>query len=215
MLAKRFGALALVLGILAPVALHCQQLNHIHDHVLNNRGQSRITLATGIPYIAIGEYAYGVSGRVTIGLLAGTTPFVEGYGIRARAVLYQPDASFRIYLCAPLIYYPKTRGLGGDPWWLTRPNINFERMTRSGFRYKAGASLIAAASHYALFGDPAKAKFHPGLWNAVHAGISFPVSSRLTVQLENSLVLRGVRVAGKDWVGGPPVILVLGTSWTL
>lgn len=196
------------------VALHGQQLNHDYDHVLNARGRGRLTAATGIPYVAIGEYAYGVSDRVTVGFMAGVTPSVSGYGIRARAVLYQPRDGFRIYFCTPVVFYPKTRGLGGDPWWLTRPNINFEWNTTRGLRYKIGGSLIAAASHHTLFGNAA-ARFSPGLWNAVHGGISFPIGSNLTLQVESSLVMQGLRVAGKDWVGGPPVILVIGTSWSL
>lgn len=198
---------------LGPAALQGQRFNHASDHVLNARGKGRVTIATGIPYVAIGEYAYGVSDRVTVGVMAGVTPSIPGYGVRARAVLYE-RRDFRVYFCTPLLYYPKTNGLGGDPWWLSRPNINFEWVNRKGFRYKAGGSLIAAASHRSIFGDAAYARFSPGVWNAVHGGISFPVGSNLTLQLEGSLVMKGVRVP-KSWVGGPPVILVMGTSWSL
>ncbi len=202
-----------VLVAASSLAAYGQPLNHENDHVLNYKGQSRITLATGIPYVAIGEYAYGVSDRITLGVLAGLTPSVEGYGIRARAVLYQPGESFRIYFCTPVLFYPKTKDLGGDAWWLTRPNINFEWMTSSGFRYKVGGSIIAAASHKTLFGNPSDAKFHPGIWNSVHAGFSLPTSSGVTFQCEASLVMSGLKVAGPDWVGGPPMILVLGVSY--
>lgn len=203
-------------GLLAlgPIALHGQRLNHAYDHVLNASGKGRVTVATGIPYIAIGEYAYGISDRVTVGVMTGVTPSIPGYGVRARAVLYQPRDDFRIYFCTPVLFYPRTNGLGGDPWWLTRPNINVEWTTTRGLRYKIGGSLIAAASHHTLFGNAANARFSPGLWNAVHGGISFPVGSNLTLQLESSLVMKGVRVA-HSWVGGPPVILVIGTSWSL
>ena len=49
--------------------LNGQSYNHECDHVLNYKGQSRITFATGIPHVAISEYAYGVSDRVTAGAL--------------------------------------------------------------------------------------------------------------------------------------------------
>ncbi len=197
------------------LTLYSQGFNHNNDHVLNYKGQSRITFATGIPYVAIGEYAYGFSDRVTVGVVAGLTPNVEGYGIRVRAVLYEPDEAFRIYFCTPIMFYPKTKELGGDAWWLTRPNINFEWITQSGFRYKIGGSLIAAASQHTLFGNPADAKFQPGIWNALHGGISLPVGSNITFQCEASLVMSGFKVAGPDWVGGPPVILVLGFTQSL
>lgn len=195
--------------------LHSQSFNHNNDHVLNYKGQSRVTFATGIPYVAIGEYAYGFSDRITLGVVAGLTPSVEGYGIRARAVLYEPDDGFRIYFCTPIMFYPKTRDLGGDAWWLTRPNINFEWITASGFRYKVGGSLIAAASHNTLFGNPGDAKFSPGIWNTVHVGVAFPLGYGIMFQCETSLVMSGLKVAGPDWVGGPPVIAVLGISYSL
>lgn len=207
--------LAAVLVTARAFTAQAQQIRHVNDHVLNYKGQARVTVATGIPYLGIAEYAYGFSDRVTVGALAGITPSIPGYGIRARAVLYQPHDGFRVYFCTPVMFYPKTRGLGGDPWWLVRPNINLEWITPPGFRYKLGGSLIAAASHYSLFGNASRAKFTPGVWNAIHGGVSFPVRRGVTLQVETSLVLDGLKVAGTDWVGGPPVIVVIGTSWTL
>ncbi len=209
--------LAVVLPPFSPVGLSGQQFNHVNDHVLNAKGRGRITLATGIPYVAIGEYAYGVSDRVTVGVLAGVLGklTVKGYGIRARAVVHEPHDGFRIYFCTPVLFYPSTKGLlGGDPWWLARPNINFEWITERGFRYKVGGGLIAAASHHSLFGNPSEAKFVPDIWNSVHGGISFPIGTDVTFQVEASLIMNGFRVAD-DWVGGLPVLLVMGTSWSL
>jgi hypothetical protein len=195
--------------------LAAQRFNHRYDHVLNEKGQGRLTLATGIPFVGIGELAYGLSDRVTVGFFAGVTPTVEGFGLRGRAVVLEPGDGFRVYFCMPLAFYPKTEGLGGDPWWLIRPNLNFEWVTATGFRYKVGGSFIAAASHHTLFGDGARARFSPSSWNAFHAGVSFPIGSGVTLQIENSVVMNGLKPAGKDWVGGPPVILVIGTSWSL
>jgi hypothetical protein len=204
-----------LLVVLGSSALGGQELNHRFDHVINENGQGRLTLATGIPYVGIVEYAYGISDRVTMGAFVGVTPNVGGVGVRTRLVVHEPREDFRIYFCTPIAFYPKTKGLGGDPWWLVRPNINFEWMTNGGFRYKVGGGLVAAASHHSVFGDASKAHFSPDVWNTVHAGISFPIGRNATFQVENSLVLNGFKVAGKDWVGGPPVILVIGTSWTM
>jgi hypothetical protein len=211
----RASRLVLTLCVLfaAHVQSYGQNLNHDNDHVLNAKGQSRITFATGIPYIAVGEYAYGFSDRVTVGILWGLTPRVEGYGLRARAVLYEPTSDFRIYFCTPILFYPKTITLGGDAWWLARPNINFEWIAQSGIRYKTGGSLIVAASHHVLFGDPSNAKFPPGAWTAIHGGISLPISNHWMFQCETSLVMKGLQVAGSEWIGGPPVIFVMGVSY--
>lgn len=195
--------------------LNAQPFYHDNDHVLNYMGTSRITIATGIPYVAIAEYAYGFSDRITVGILWGITPNVEGYGVRARAVLYQQSYNFRIYFCTPILFYPGTKELGGEAWWLTRPNINFEWIKSSGFRYKIGGSIIAASSHHTLFGESSRAKFAPGIWNAVHGGVSFPINSSIMFQCETSLVMSGLNIAGTEWVGGPPVILVIGFSYTM
>ncbi len=186
------------------------------DHVFVPGGNWLVTAATGIPYLGVAELAYGVSDRITIGALYGLTPNVEGYGIRARTILYQHLDNFRIYFCVPVIYYPKTKELGGEPWFLTRPNINFEWVTDSSFRYKFGGSIIAAASQPSLFASERNEEgFKGGTWNAIHGGISFPLSETIMFQTELSAVLNGFTLAGKDWVGGPPVILVIGVSYTI
>jgi len=205
--------LAAVLLATCGLTVQAQQISHLNDHVLNARGQGRVTVATGVPYVGITEYAHGLSDRVTVGVLGGFTPRVPGYGIRARAVLYQPHDGFRVYFCTPVILYPKSGGR--DPWWLVRPNINLEWITTPGLRYKFGGSVIATTSHYALFGSASRATFAPGFWQAIHGGVSFPIRPGVTFQVESSLVLDGPRVAGSDWVGGPPVIVVIGTAWTL
>jgi len=209
---SRILSLAGAMLCAAAGALPAQQYSHAYDHVLNDRGASRLTFATGIPYLAIGEYAYGISNRLTVGFMAGVTPSVEGYGIRVRTVLYQPDPGFRIYFCTPVFFYPNASIGGHGAWWLARPNVNFEWMTPQGFRYKVGGSLIGVVSQRELSGD---AREPPQFWDAVHGGISFPVGAAVTLQAEASRVMKGLRVAGPDWVGGPPVILVLGTSWAL
>lgn len=187
-------------------------LNGETDHVFTTQGHAKVTLVTGIPYIGIAEYAYGVTDRFTAGILAGLTPRVEGYGVRLRTIVYQQDESFRSYFCIPVVYYPKTRDLGGDPWWLTRPNINFEWITPEGFRYKFGGSLIVAGSHHSFFGDRSKAKFQSDAWNAFHVGTSFPIGGGIMFQTELSAVMNGLTLAGKDWVGGPPAIIIIGIS---
>lgn len=186
--------------------------NPLFDHVINRRGGSRLTLATGIPFVGVAEYAYGVTNRFTVGVLGGLTPAVEGYGVRMRGVVYQKNDFYRVYFCTPVIYYPTLSG--GDPWWLARPNINFEWVTKSNVRYKVGGSAILAASNNSLFGDADKATLNPGLWSSVHGGVSLPLGGNISLQTEISYVSKGVQPI-KDFVGAPPVILVLGISYTL
>ena len=186
--------------------------NRLFDHVINRKRASRFTLATGIPFVGVAEYAYGVTDRFTVGVLGGFTPAVEGYGVRLRGVVFQKTERYRVYFCTPIVYYPRLSG--GDPWWLARPNLNFEWVNKRNIRYKFGGSLFLAASNNSLFGDADKATLNPDYWSSVHAGASFPIGLSLSFQTEVSYVSKGIKPI-KDFVGAPPVVLVLGFSYTL
>jgi hypothetical protein len=72
------------------------------DYLFAIQGGSMLTATTGIPYIGIAEYAYGVSNRTTIGVVFGETPDVEGYGIRVRTIIAELPENNRIYFRAPI-----------------------------------------------------------------------------------------------------------------
>lgn len=185
------------------------------DHVINRRAESRISLLTGIPVIGTAEYAYGVTDRLTFGVFGGYTPFEEAVGIRVRTVLHQKDAAFRIYYCNPVVFYPQRNKADPEPWWLIRPNINFEWLAKSGFRYKVGGSLIGVASHRRVFGkaNSGKEQLSPELWTAVHGGFSLPVGKQLSFQAEISYITKGVDTI-TTFFGGPPLIAITGFSYT-
>lgn len=183
------------------------------DHVINRKGVSRISLLTGIPIVATAEYAYGLSDRLTIGVFGGFTPFEEALGLRIRTVVYQSDGSFRIYYCTPVVFYPQLNRQEAEPWWLIRPNLNFEWLSGTGIRYKFGASLIGVASHRSIFGDTAGGRREPELWSAVHSGISLPVGSRWSFQTEVSYITKGMQTVD-TFFGGPPVLVITGFSFT-
>lgn len=183
------------------------------DHVINSRGESRVSLLTGIPFVGTAEYAYGVSDRLTFGVLGGFTPFEEAIGVRVRTVVFQKRESYRVYYCTPVVFYPQTNMPDAEPWWLIRPNINFEWLTNSGLRYKFGGSLIGVASHRRIFGKPSNEKLSPELWSAVHAGLSMPVGSQFSFQAEFSYITKGIRTID-TFFGGPPVLAIIGISYT-
>ena len=89
-------------------------IHYFSDHLFAEKGRSAVTIATGIPYVGIAEYAYGFSDRFTMGVLVGTTPRVPGFGVRFRNILHSNGDNKRIYLRTPLLYYPQTKGLGGE-----------------------------------------------------------------------------------------------------
>lgn len=234
----------------------------LNDHLFAAKGHSIVTVATGIPYVGIAEYAYGVSDRFTIGVIAGSTPIIPGYGIRVRNVLYTNHSNRRIYMRTPILYYPETKGLGGEPWILTWPAVNYEIKAKSGIRWSFGFGVVAAAcvndlldmfglgahlhenatpgadesaqvhfhnlqfdhhqSHMNENNDPADNDssdhhdegFMGGFWNTVQGGFATSIGSRWMFHAEAGLAMNGVALATDDWVGGPPVILTLGFSYS-
>ena len=198
----------------AQAGMETNTSNRLFDHVINSRGESRLSLFTGLPVIGSTEYAYGVSDRLTLGLFGGFTPFEQALGIRVRTVLHErTDHSYRVYFCMPVIYYPQSGRADPDAWFLTRPNINFEWVRRSNLRYKFGASLIASASHHDLAGNPSESRHEPSVWTAVHIGVSTPLRDKLSFQAELSYITKGLRTID-TFFGGPPVILMTGVSYT-
>ena len=237
---KRILVALLILTMHVVAAQAQQQPIGRNDHLFSGRGRSMVTLATGIPYIGVAEYAYGISDRFSLGLIVGQTPKIAGYGLRIRGIVFQKNESFRMFVRAPILYYPQTKKLGGEPWFLTWPVVGGEWKLRSGVRLSVGGGFVAAACANDLLGlatakhspdahatanyeherqhhheDSDDSGFMGGLWNTFHVGAAIPLSNRIVLQSEISVVMSGTKIAGQDWVGGPPVILVLGFSYVL
>ena len=198
---------------------YCQQKVY-DDHLFPNQGTSQLMIATGVPYLGIAEVAYGFSDRFAAGVIIGRTPNVTGFGIRLRAILYQPNLDFRVYFRSPIFYYAKTKHFGDEPWMLTWPVIATEWKLKSKGRFSVGAGFVEAHCIESLLerknhhGDETlnEMEFEGGFWNTLHMGFAWPVKNLFMVQTEMSLVMSGLRIAGDDYVGGTPLILVLGIT---
>lgn len=192
------------------------------DHLFADKGGSMVTASTGIPYIGIAEYAYGISSKTTIGFMYGQTPLVEAYGIRIRTIIAEPSERTRIYFRSPIFYYPKTHDLGGEPWFLAWPVLNFEYRRDCGRRMWAGVGAIGAACAHSVGKTLGLEKeqemmgegFKGGIWNTVQIGATQPITDKLVAQAEFGLVMSGIKLAKSDWVGGPPVVLIMGVSYS-
>ena len=192
------------------------------DHLFAPKGHSMATISTGIPYVGIAEYAYGISDKTTIGLMYGQTPLVEAYGIRVRSIVNQLSEQTRIYFRAPIFYYPKTHDMGGEPWFLNWPVFNIEYLRDCGRRMWAGVGAIGAVCSHSLGKTLGLEKEHEsmgegfrgGIWNTMQIGVTQPIGEHLVAQAEFGLVMSGFKLAGSDWVGGPPVVLIIGLSYS-
>ena len=189
-----------------------------NDFLFPGKNKFQATISTGIPYVALIEGTYGITRRFAAGIIVGTTPNVIGYGIRLRAQLYQPNENFRVYFRMPVFYYASTKNFGNEPWMLSWPVITTEWKIKDLVMLSFGAGVVEAHCIDALLAgmnhhdEPMDMGFEGGFWNTFNAGIAWPISKGLTIQTETSIVLEGWEIAGSNYVGGPPVIVVLALT---
>lgn len=189
-----------------------------HDPLFPGHGGISTSLATGVPFLAMGELSVGIGDRFALGAIGGATPNVPGFGIRPRAVVLE-IGSWRGVLATPVLYYPFTSARSGSAWFLTRPSLVVEHRFESGVRVGAGAGIVAAASLDRLTGRDRAPGYTGGMdsavWNTFNASISLPVGESTSVFADGALVMNGLRIAGDDWVGGPPFTVSLGVATNL
>src|SRR5688500_1996220 len=116
---KRGAALAL--GLAAVLAASQARAQQSEDYLFPRAGRLGVTLATGIPYVAITDVTLGLGPYAALGAVFGITPRVIGVGARPRMSVplgAAATARTRIYAIAPLLYYPET---SQHDWVLARP----------------------------------------------------------------------------------------------
>ena len=198
------------------------------DPLFPEQGKTMVTVWSGIPFIAIGEYAYGVSDGFAVAVIGGYTPTTKAIGIRLRGIVAQPSDDFRLYLKGPVIYYPGSPDSHNEPWFLAWPTLNAEWKLQNDTRIWTGVGLIGAACAQTLLGkEDAEMEmgggFHGGLWNTLQLGMSMPVIEKMAVHAEVAYVMSGLKHAGDPligrkgtdlyWDGGLPLIIDVGMSY--
>jgi len=184
------------------------------DPLFPHAGHFSGTVASGVPFVGVGEAAYGFTDRFALGAMVGLTPNVGsvqgtfGVGLRPRGVVFTSGA-WRSSLVAPVLYYPKVSGFGGDmePWMLVQPTLTLERSLGSATSVHVGAGLIAAACMDSILTLGKEHDMQGGVWNTATAGVTTRLSEHTTLFAEAGLVLKGV-VPAPDWIGGPAIAFV-------
>ncbi|MEO8796525.1 MAG: hypothetical protein ABI551_01445 [Polyangiaceae bacterium] len=197
------------------------------DPLFPGAGHGSIGVATGVPFLAMGEAAYAPTSHFAIGAIVGITPFVFGAGLRPRVGVPIGERT-RISLVSPVLWYPTGDGLFGNgaPWFLAQPSLRLERRVGRSFYANANAGLIAAVgfpSHdesgqtIVTYNDRRVVGSGTpwGVWNTFGVGVAASVFDRTTVFADGIVIMRGVRLAGDDWIGGPPFAFTVGVTRTL
>lgn len=205
-----------------------------HDYLMPAKGKSMVEFYSGIPYVAVAQYGYGISNKFSLGFFYGYTPFEKGYGLRLKAIIAQPSASFRLNVKSPLIYYPGLK-TEGEPWVLAWPTLNGDLKLKNGARVWAGVGLIGAACVDYLFQpgghEEADEHIHPeghdpnepmpskeeedmfSLFNTFQLGYSKPLSRNWSFIAEVAPVMEGFKLKSPNgFLDTAPIIVTLGLS---
>ncbi len=193
------------------------------DPLFPGAGRFMVSGATGVPFIASAEMAYAPSRGFAVGALFVATPIVLGAGLRPRGALLLSIGT-RLVLSAPILYYPATTGspiAGGEPWFLAQPALRLEKQLGTKARAYLGAGAIAAVGVVDVSTKPAyqrggvQTSMPWGIWNTFNGGVSLAIGSDTTLFGDIGLVMRGARIAGGEWIGGPPFFVSMGIARTL
>jgi hypothetical protein len=198
-----------------------------HGDLFPAPGHATAAAATGLPFYGIGEFGFGFTGGVAVGVIGGVTPSVWTVGLRPR---FRVGIGSRtsLVLVAPILYYPEASApgpgnIGSASWVLTRPELFLDEGVGNRWHLAGGMGIVAAAATEALgealtghkFAMPPyngspdpRHGFAGGVWNTVCARASFALSGSAHLFLESSLVLDGWVPA--DNVGGLPIVVTLG-----
>jgi hypothetical protein len=195
------------------------------DALFPGSGRLSVALSTGVPFWVMSELSIGLGDHAALGVLAGATPEVSGFGLRPRAEFVISE-QWSVLGIASGVYYPQSAS--SRPWWLARPSALLER--RFGWGHLAlGGGAVAAATQDALFGTrsahPTVASPYPtstakhfdsGVWLTANALVTLRVSRSTHLFVDGALVFdTSFALAGRDWVGGPPVIAFVGVETAL
>src|SRR5688572_5933359 len=71
-----------------PAEAEAPAVRRVHDPSFPGGGHLSTSLATGVPFPALGEVALGIGDRFAVGVIGGATPKVPGFGIRPRLALF-------------------------------------------------------------------------------------------------------------------------------
>ena len=211
--------------VIALLALHAAipgQAQAASDPWLPGSWKFSASIATGVPFLVMSEVALGITDHAAIGVLGGTTPIVSGFGVRPRAAV-PCTSTLRLLASAPLIYYPPHAD--GPAWWLARPSMELDWHATRAFSLAGGAGVVGVATEPVLFGSEEQAAAsaygrelqnrRTALWWTLNALVSAEVSTKTWLFADLTAVFEHGRLAGSDWIGGPPFIAFFGLGTRL
>ena len=187
------------------------------DALFAPSGRFAGTAASGLPFYAIGELSFGVTGGFTVGLMGGVSPDTQAVGLRLRGVIASTGSN-RVYVMSPILYYPGSNLAGGEQWILAMPSLFVEHRFQGGASAHLGAGVAAAdcldalgslVTHGRLPEEPGHSGFMGDVWATATVGGALPIGKSTSLFADAQVISQGL-VFGRHWVGLVPVIATFG-----
>jgi len=165
------------------------------------------------PPVLIGDVTYGISKRVSLGIVGGTQGSLALVGPKVNVLVAQPSNNFRVLFRFLSIYYPERNGKflfdrnnkHVLPWMLSMAFFDAEWKTQRGIRWSLGMGGFETHCVDGMIALLSGEKDHDNekdmpmeLFNTVQASMSVPVSKRLIFRIETILVLKGYQLIPFD-----------------
>jgi hypothetical protein len=174
------------------------------------------------PPVLIGDVTYGVTNKVSLGIIGGTQGSLALLGPKVNVLLAQPSNHFRYLFRFFSVYYFERNGQflfdrssrQVMPWILSMATFDCEWKTPKGIRWSLGMGgfethcVDGMMSMLSGRKETAEDKEHDlplELFNTVQASASFPVTKKLTLRIETIFAMKGYQLikAGEFKVASP------------
>lgn len=197
----------------AQLAMNARQIYGENQHDGDFPGKNKFNAGLMTTYTAItpppalvGDVTYGISERLSFGLLGGTTGAQSLAGAKINSVLFQRN-NFRVIYRMVMIYYPGREGQymfdksekSIMPWMLSMAVLDAAWKTRKGVRWSLGMGVlethcIEGMKQY-FWGVTDQERVSPfEVFHTLQASVSIPVSKKLTLRPEIIAVLKDAQL---------------------
>jgi hypothetical protein len=197
------------------------QASPVADPFFPGRGHVTASLASGIPFAAIGEVTVGTSDAFSLSAIAGVTDTNRqtAFGGSLHAGVFR-SGGFAVVLSLPVLYYPPNPIHDDEPWLLTNPSLVLSyRWDRASVYGGAGGLFTTCIDGLAeTFGGAPERETtkptHPmvnGAWNTFNAGGSFALTRHVGFFVQATVMMSGIEI-GQTYAErvGPPVLALGG-----
>lgn len=197
----------------AQLGINDQQIHNENQHDADFPGKKRFnagimgTYTTITPPPAlVGDVTYGISERLSFGILGGTTGAQSLGGVKINAILFQRN-NFRMIYRMVMIYYPGREGQymfdrsekSIMPWMLSMAVLDAAWKTRKGIRWSLGMGVLEThcieGMKQFFWGVSDQERVSPfEVFHTLQGSVSIPLSKKLTFRPEIIAVMKDAQL---------------------